>query len=146
MEQNISRANGRGKGKERRGPGGAGEKIYGRYVICIYTCIKTASNNPVYSINNHKSIEKAIPKEVPHIKVQLSVQTDVTEISPKTHQKYGQLILQKDKVKNSGSIQKGISKQLSGLEKKLIQNLKSSVEIESLKRTKQIFGNERLNK
>lgn len=33
---------------------------------------------------------------------------------------------------------KDISKQLSGLEKKLIQDLKSCVEIEILKRTKQI--------
>lgn len=37
------------------------------------------------------------------------------------------------------AFKKGISKQLSELEKKLIQNLKSSVEIESLKRTKQIL-------
>lgn len=82
VEENISRANGRRKGRERRGPGGTGEKIYPRCVTFIYTCIKQHQITQFNQLIITSQQRRLFPKKSLTEKVQLSVQTDVTEISP----------------------------------------------------------------
>lgn len=57
------------------------------------------------------------------MKIQLSVQRDVIEISPETHQNRENSSFKRMRLKIVEALKKDISKQLSGLEKNLTQDL-----------------------